>query len=252
MTSPDDKARESITKWAGIAGRWKFEGERATYEGPESPEWQFGICVSSIRFMEGEAQATVRQPNPHGKIDGRILLGYRSLNSDYYAIGLGGNGRAYTLTRWNPAIGWQLLTSAGPESNLAPGQSYALLLHIRGQQVSLEVDGVPVFEHVLPTPVPYGQLGLFAWGKEGGVQFSDVVVARRAREDRGDAFVVMRFSDFEELYSDVIEPLTKKFELRPYRANLLQELNRWQAPGGRKIGAVPGGHSVGGAFAVFS
>jgi hypothetical protein len=67
--------------------------------------------------------------------------------------------------------------------------------------------------------VPYGQLGLFSWGKEGGVQFTDVVVVKRAKEDRGDVFVVMQHSGFEELYSDVIEPITKKFELRPYRAD---------------------------------
>jgi hypothetical protein len=87
---------------------------------------------------------------------------------------------------------------------------------VRGQRVSLEVDGVRVLEYVLPVPLPYGPLGLYSWLRQGGsFEFTDFF----ANAVRGDAFVVMQFSGFEELYTDVIEPLVKKFNVRPYRAD---------------------------------
>jgi Nucleoside 2-deoxyribosyltransferase len=49
----------------------------------------------------------------------------------------------------------------------------------------------------------------------GSIEFTDF----NAKAVRGDAFVVMQFSGFEELYSDVIAPLTMEFGLRPYRAD---------------------------------
>jgi hypothetical protein len=69
------------------------------------------------------------------------------------------------------------------------------------QRVSLEVDGVRVLEHVLPVPLPYGQLGLYSWLRQGGgFEFTDFF----ANAVRGDAFVVMQFSGFEELYTDLL------------------------------------------------
>jgi len=67
---------------------------------------------------------------------------------------------------------------------------------------------------VLPAPLPFGQLGLFAWG-EGETEFTGAEV----RQSGGEAFVVMQFSGFNELYSDVIQPVTSSFGLRPYRAD---------------------------------
>ena len=66
----------------------------------------------------------------------------------------------------------------------------------------------------METPLPQGQLGLFAWG-EGGTQFTEMSI----RKEPGEVFVVMQFSGFEELYKEVIEPVTKSFGLRPYRAD---------------------------------
>jgi hypothetical protein len=71
VSNQNNKASEHrVDKWAGIVGRWKFEDGRASYEGPERPEWPFGICLSNIRFLEGEARVTVHQPN--APVDGRM------------------------------------------------------------------------------------------------------------------------------------------------------------------------------------
>jgi hypothetical protein len=216
LTDQKNGQREhNIRNWAAILGRWHFdEGGGAIYDAPANHEFPFGVCVSDVRFVEGEARVSVRQPD--GEIDARILLGYRSLTDEYFAVGLGGYGCAYTLTHFIPGLGWRLLAGAGNMANLTIGQSHEILVRVRGQRVMLEVNRVRVFEHVLPRPIPFGQLGLFAWGN-GGVEFSGIFV----KEDRGrgDVFVVMQFHGFEELYTDVIVPVTEEFGLQPYRAD---------------------------------
>jgi hypothetical protein len=201
---------------AAIVGRWKIEEGQAVCEAPEGPELPYGLCVSNVRFLEGEAAVTVRRTNGSGLIDGRIVFGYRSEKHEYFTIGLHSEGKAYQIVHYNPAIGWYSIADAGRAENLAVGRPITLRVLVRGQRVSLEVDGVRVLEYVLPEPLPYGQLGLYSWLRQGGsFEFTDFC----AKAVRGDAFVVMQFSGFEELYTDVIEPLTKQFGLHPYRAD---------------------------------
>lgn len=206
--------KQRVTKFAAVAGRWNFEDRRAVFIGPENSNFPFGICATNIRFLEGEAEVTVHLTQ--GMVESRILFGYRSQDHEYYSVGLGGaGGKAYAVVHFNPTVGWRPLAGAGLAENLPTGRPIKLLVRVRGQRISLEVDDVRVFEYVLPAPLPYGQLGLFTWGGIGPVEFTDFSV----RAERGDAFVVMQFSGFEELYTDVIEPLTKEFGLRPYRAD---------------------------------
>jgi hypothetical protein len=79
MSNGSDAAGEKrVTNLAAIVGRWKIEDGRAVCEGPERPEWPYGLCVSNVRFLEGEARVTIRRTNGAGLIDGRIVFGYRS------------------------------------------------------------------------------------------------------------------------------------------------------------------------------
>jgi hypothetical protein len=226
----DTTGEQRLTNLAAIVGRWKIEDGRAFCEGSERPEWPLGLCVSNVRFLEGEARVTVRRTNGAGLLDGRIVLGYRSAQQDYFTVGVHSEGKAYQIVHYNPAIGWYPLVSAGLAENLAVGRPVTVRVLVRGQRVLLEVDGVRVLEHVLPMPLPYGQLGLFTWLRQGGdIEFTDFF----ANAVRGDAFVVMQFSGFEELYTDVIEPLAKDFGLHPYRADqiygpgsIIEDINR--------------------------
>jgi hypothetical protein len=162
---------QPVTNLAAIVGRWKFEEGRAVFEGP-GPELPLGICVSNIRFLEGEARVTIHLSK--GLVESRILLGYRSSDHEYYSAGLGGaGGKAYTLVHFNPAIGgWYPLAASGLAGNLPVGRPIEVFVRVRGQRILLEVDGVRVLEHVLPSPLPYGQLGLLTWGDKGEVEFT--------------------------------------------------------------------------------
>jgi hypothetical protein len=137
------------------------------------------------------------------------------LESDYFLVGLGGYGSAYSITHFSPAFGWRALATAGSIENLRSGQSYIIRVLVKGQRVTLEVDGVRVLEHILPMPLPYGQLGFFAWGAQRGADFKNVSV----RAEQGDVFVVMQFSGYDELYTEVIVPTVRHFGLRAYRAD---------------------------------
>lgn len=217
MSNGNDATEKKITKLAAIVGRWKFADGEAVCEGPERPEWPYGLCVSDIRFLDGEASVTVQRTNGAGLIDGRIVFGYRSEKHEYFTVGLHSEGKAYQIVRYDPGIGWYPLAEAGFAENLAVGRPITFRVLVRGQHISLEVDGVRVLESVLPMPLPYGQLGLYSWLRQAGsFKFTDFSAPQNTR---GDAFVVMQFSGFEELYSDVIEPSTKKFGLCPYRAD---------------------------------
>jgi hypothetical protein len=63
-------------------------------------------------------------------------------------------------------------------------------------------------------PLPQGQLGLFTWG-ENRIHFEGASV----RTARGTVFVVMKFSEpYQELYTDVIQPVVDHYKLRAYHA----------------------------------
>jgi hypothetical protein len=212
-THSGSTSEQRITKLAGIFGRWKFEEGRTVFEEPENQSLPFGICVSNVRFLDGEAQVFVKRTA--STIEARILLGYRAPEQEYYTVGIGGGGKGYSIVHFRPGIGWFHIATAGSGQELPVERAIKICVKVRGQRILLEIDDVRVLEHTLPTPLPFGQLGLFTWGNQGEAEFTDIL----ATTMRGDAFVVMQFTGFEELYTDVIEPLTREFGLRPYRAD---------------------------------
>jgi hypothetical protein len=206
---------EAIENWAPIVGRWQFPSlNNLVYESPQQQNTPFGICVSNIRFSEGDAKVTVDGISPEGS--GRILLGYRSVNDPYITVGLGGYGYAFNITQFDRIQGWRGVALAGSQDNLLSGHSYEILVRVRGQRLTLEVNGVQVLDHILETPLPHGQLGLFTWGADR-VDFKNAAV----RTERGTAFVVMQFSDpYQTLYTDVIKLVleSEPYKLRAYHA----------------------------------
>lgn len=118
---------ERIERWLPIVGRWTFQEQGiAIYEGPqEEPRLPYGICVSNVRFSEGEASATICLPAGDSDLgrdsSGRLLLGYQSPSMEYFIVGLGGYGYAYTLSRYDPSFGWRGLALTGSHLNLSGG-----------------------------------------------------------------------------------------------------------------------------------
>lgn len=205
---------QEVNNWAAVLGRWDLASDRRIYTAPdeESRRWAHGICVSNIRFSEGEARTKIRFRT--AAPEGRLLFGYRSLTDPYVTIGLGGHDRAYTLYHYEPGSGSRSAAFAGSRENLVHDHPYEVSVRVQGQRVRLEVDGVQVLEHVLEAPLPQGQFGLFAWGTDS-VEFTETAVRQKA----GTLFVVMQFSDpYNDVYNDVITQVAKEFKLLAYHA----------------------------------
>ena len=212
---------QPVTNWAPILGRWSFNSGSAIYlgsEGEAQTTVPVGICVSAIRFSEGEARAIVRLPKTENGISpdtsAYILFGYRSPTEEFFGAGLAGWSSAYTIMRSDPGRGFLGVALAGSKTNLVAERPYHLIVRVRGQNVLLEVDGIPVLDSILEGPIPNGRLGLFAFGK-GPIEFTEA----HASEAHGTAFVVMQFSEpYHGLYADVIRPVVEGKGLQPHHA----------------------------------
>ena len=172
-------ADQKIEKWAAMVGSWSFADDgAATFVAPEPNKRPFGLCVSNTRFSDGEIRLRISSDQP-SEVDGRVLLGYHSPSNDYFVVGLGGYGKAYTLTHYNNLRGWTEIAGTGLSANLTPKKPYELCVRVSGKKITLEENDVEVISFELEQPIPYGQIGLFAWGA-GGTKFENVRVKRDA------------------------------------------------------------------------
>jgi hypothetical protein len=208
---------EPIQRLIATVGKWDLSlPEGPVYKGPQAEfGLPFGICVSNIRFVEGEARVTVKMPNFKKENDthARFLIGYTRHDADYLSVGIGGSKFSYAFYRFEGGI-WQPIIMCGSADNIIPDKPYDLSVQIKGQRLVFKENNVTAFEHVLNSPPPQGQLGLFTWGP-AAVEFSKFCV----RQDRGTAFVIMQFADpYQGLYEEVIKPVaqSKPFQLRVY------------------------------------
>jgi hypothetical protein len=198
-TQTDNAGAQGASNLVVIAGHWNIKKSRAVYEGPEQQNMPYGICVSDLRFSEGKAWVTVTRTKDV-PIQARILLAYRSQQHEYLSAGLGGGGGAYAIVRYVPPFGWHPLTADGSEKSLPPvGQPIVICARIQGQQISLEIDDVPVLEHVLSAPLPYGQLGLYTWGTDGGVEFTQLSAKPAFAATPTEVFIVHGHDDHSKL-----------------------------------------------------
>lgn len=215
-----------ITRWAGLAGNWNIDDRNARYEGPTTPGG-YGLAICDERFRDGLVRAKVRFEGPGAPIKGEsagIVLGYHSESGGYLVAGLGAFDLAYSIWEFLPATGWVARKGAGPIQNLRYNKDYQLEVTQRGQRISMLVDDVPVLEHVLPSPVPGNQIGLYCMTKSNvlpdeeelaatgtgtthytvsatPVLFQDFAVQRRAPT----AFVAMQFGEpYDTIYRTVI------------------------------------------------
>ncbi len=196
--------------WAPVAGHWSFEESQVTYTGADSDSRvPFGVCLSDRSMTDGSVSCRVRFTDTTDS-EGRILLGYRSLDAKYLIAGLGGWKRAYTVGEHVPGFGWRGLELAGSAENFVPNEWYSQKVNLEGQRLQVSASKVRVLQHVLEKPLGRGQVGLFAFGTKP-VEFDNFVV----RSHQGLAFVVMKFEEpYERLYKEVIQPVAREFHLR--------------------------------------
>jgi hypothetical protein len=207
MIAEADFQWEPITRWAALAGDWTFHERTARFAGRSVPHGH-GLAVCNEIFQDGRLRCKVRFEGQEGALDDRsagIVLGYSSESEGYLVIGLGGFQSAYSIWEFVPGVGWVPRKALGQIGNLHVDQDYDLDVTQRGQRLSLAVDSVPVLEHVVPSPLPGNQLGLFTMSVLP-VMFRDYEMRRRAPI----AFVAMQFGEpYDTIYRTLIRPKTQ-------------------------------------------
>ncbi len=204
-----------VRSLAPIAGRWQFEAEHARYVSPdEVARVSYGLAVSNIRVRTGTLKAAVSLGRTT-EAAGRIAFGYSAATGAYFTAGLGGYKYAYVLDEFRPGVGWSAIRTAGSLENVVPNQEYEIAVSLRGQRVSLSVDGVRVVTGTLPNPLLDDQVGIFAWG-DAEIRFRQL----HAEVQRQRAFVVMQFGDpYNSVYTDVIKRVAEDNGFDAYRVD---------------------------------
>ncbi len=210
-----------ITRWAPLAGDWNITNRKAHYEKP-STTGGFGLAICDEKFRDGLIRAKVRFEGPDSPMTGEsagIVLGYHSETGGYLVVGLGAFEFAYSIWEFVPGVGWVGRKGIGGVQNLRYNKDYQLGVVQRGQRISLAVDDVPVLEHVLPSPLPGNQLGVYAMSRSP-VMIQDFEVQRRSPA----AFVAMQFGEpYDTLYRTVIRHEAKRLGFEVIR---IDEVNR--------------------------
>lgn len=208
-------------RWAAISGRWKFEHSSAAYlEGSNSGVFQgqplaIGLALTNQRLQDGSAQVKVSfsdlgKGEPQGA---GLVLGYQSPNERYLVTQLAAGNGAYSVDEFLPGFGWRPIGLSGSKSNLEPDKEYLLDVAVRGQRLTMTVDGVRIFEQVLRHPLHGEQVGLIASGN-AAIEFREL----RVRSDRPSIFVAMQFGEpFDTIYREVIQPGARNLGLEVVR-----------------------------------
>jgi hypothetical protein len=148
-----------------------------------------------------------------------IVLGYHSESGGYLVAGMGAFDLAYAIWEFLPAAGWVNRKAVGSIQNLRYDKEYQLEVIQKGQRIALAVDDVPVLEHVLPSPLPGNQLGLYAMSRSA-VSFQGFQVQKKPPT----AFVAMQFGEpYDTVYRSVIRHEAKRLGFDVIR---IDEVNR--------------------------
>jgi hypothetical protein len=198
-----ESQKKAEDQFIPLAGNWDLKGENPKYSGSNDPSNPFGLCLTSTRLRSGKINVEVTLSDP--KQIARVVIGYHAATGAYYAVGLGGFDRAYTIVEFIPGQGWNGVKVEGSSSQLPREKPYYLQVDVSGQLVSLSVDDVHVLEFTLSSPLQGNQIGLYAGGTSE-IEFRNFHVST----DKPSVFVVMQFgAPYDDLYREVIEPIAR-------------------------------------------
>ncbi len=196
-------------RWVPVTGQWGIgktgqrflgKGAQASAHGQTFP---MGLAVSNATMQNGTCRVRIRFTASFGDAEqaAGIVLGYRSPEQHYVFAELGAARSAYSVGEFVSGFGWRALSVTGESQNLQNDREYALQVSLRGQEIRIRVDDVPVMEYLLAHPLEGRQVGLIAAGS-GEVFFSDFVIS----SGRPKAFVVMQFAEpYDTFYKEVIQ-----------------------------------------------
>jgi len=205
-----------VNDFMPLEGQWKLHNNVITYSGPidKNTPGHFGLVLFRYTLKNGSIKAKI---NFKERCYARLVIGYDPRTKEYYSIGIGGYNYFYIIDKFEEGKGWRALQFSGLNQIIDENRIYEVEVNLEGQKVTLIIDGVTIFNFLLPEPLNGIQTGLFAWG-DGKVEFSDITIDKT--EDKAKAFVIMQFSEpSKSLYEEVIINICKEMNLFVYKAD---------------------------------
>jgi hypothetical protein len=192
-----------------------------------------GIAICNETFSEGEISVDVEFEKAGLEQTAEIVLQYEPEQKNSLHAGIGGPiDVLYTIRIWGPKEelnrtdgntssagvkkGWTYLASSGSPDELNRITRLNIKVRSTANKIDLIINGVITNTYNTDTALPGRQVGLFAYGRNK-ITFRNFQVTAT----RPQAFVVMQFNtrQYEDLLSEVIEPVCDSVGLRAYRAS---------------------------------
>ncbi len=203
--------------WAALNGSFDFKSDQITFKGGtvkygEEQGPAFGTAICDKWFSGGSISADIQFFNPSERAASQIILSYNPTTKGFLCAGVGNEalyGIIYFENKWTP------YAFSGDKNSLLPKRVYHIETRVRGSMINLYVDGVEVVSAILPMPLSRGQAGV--WCRDQ----SDIFVKNfNIKSEPSRAFVIMQFSTpYNELYSEVVRPVCKEFDVKAVRAD---------------------------------
>jgi hypothetical protein len=192
-----------------------------------------GVAICNEAFSEGEISVDVEFEKAGLEQTAEIILQYEPEQKNSLHAGIGGPiDVLYTIRIWGPKEdqnrtdgatssvgnkkGWTYFASSGNPDELNRITKLNIKVRSTANKIDLIIDGVITNTYYTNTALPGRQVGLFAYGRNK-ITFKNF----RVTATRPQAFVVMQFNtqQYEDLLSEVIEPVCESVGLRAYRAS---------------------------------
>jgi hypothetical protein len=206
-------------KWISIMGHFEHEKETIVFKGGPSTTVEgqvvrpIGNYLCDQYFGNGVISCEIEFGSSTDTEGCELILYYHAPTKAFITAGLGTAGLAAIRT-WT-GNEWIVHASAGDKKELVPKRRYQLSVSVIGSKVTIAVDGINVLTQNLPIPMPTGQAGIWCIGNHETRISSFKVAAEPSK-----IFIVMQFTPpYNELYSDVIIPVTRDLGLKCVRAD---------------------------------
>lgn len=210
--------------WISMYGDFEQEGETITFKGGMSKKDvmgkqypAMGNYICDQKFGGGSIEAVIKFPKMAQGINScRLILGYDSETGYFVTAGIDIHSDSeFAFSVQHLDTKWTTHSICGQKSNIKPGTEYKLRVTLQGSRLELFVNRVSVTRVNLPFSLPREQIGIWCQSSKD-IIIKDFLVS----EERAKAFIIMQFTTpYNELFSDVIKPMCKKYNIEAVRAD---------------------------------
>ncbi len=203
--------------WQSMLGKFEYEKQQIIFHGESTkylkqPAPSIGNFICDQRFSGGLLEGTIRFQEITEHSACQFILSYQPATSVFLTAGIGYEAMFVVRSFFGS---WTYHATGGERSSLTADLDYKISIQVTGSRLTLTVNGVDVLITTLPFILPLNQAGI--WCQDiHDIFISDFCV----KAERPTSFVVMQFTKpYNELYSEVIQPISEEFGIQSIRAD---------------------------------